>query len=79
MQDFLKVLLTESCFKKLISWKCYLLVKALLTGARSVYSVFGPMAAAKPSSDTMSVNVLWESPISSITSLAKSDHMKKKC
>ena len=52
------------------------LVKALLTGARSVYSVFGPMRAAKPSSDTMSLKVLWESPISSIPSLADMNHNK---
>ena len=50
------------------------LVKAALTGARSVYSVCGRMAEANPSSDTMSVNTLCVSPISSITSLAGYEH-----
>lgn len=54
------------------------LVKAVLTGARSVYSVFGPKAEAKPNSDTMSLKVLWESPISSNPSLAGMNHIDKK-
>lgn len=55
------------------------LVKAALTGARSVYSVFGPMAAAKPNSDTMSLKVLWEAPISSIPPLADMNRINMTC
>lgn len=43
---------------------------AVLTGARRVYSVFGPKTAAKPISDTNSLKVLWEAPNSSIPFLA---------
>lgn len=46
------------------------LLKAALTGARIVYSVFGRIAAARPTSDTMLLNFIWESPISSRPSLA---------
>ncbi|TNN63510.1 hypothetical protein EYF80_026252 [Liparis tanakae] len=54
-------------------------LEALLTGARSVYSVFGPMAAAKPNSDTMSLKVLRDAPISSTPSLADINHMNTTC
>lgn len=50
------------------------LLKALLTGARIVYSVFGRMAAARPTSDTMLLKVFWDSPISSRPSLADGNH-----
>lgn len=46
------------------------LLKAVLTGARIVYSVFGRIAAASPTSDTMLLKVFWDSPISSRPSLA---------
>lgn len=50
------------------------LLKAALTGARIVYSVFGRIAAARPTSDTMLLNFIWESPISSRPSLADNNH-----
>lgn len=44
-----------------------------------MYSVFGPMAAAKPNSDTMSLKVLWEAPISSIPPLADMNRINMTC
>lgn len=55
------------------------LLNAVLTGARIVYSVFGRIAAARPTSDTMLLNFIWESPISSRPSLADNNHTIMTC
>lgn len=54
-------------------------MKALLKGARRVYSVFGPRDSAKASSDNLLLKVLWEVSSNDFTSLADMNNTKKIC